>query len=77
MLVAQSHMIQFYYPGTSYVGFGVRPDGKVYAEIALQPRRTYTFAVFLAYKGVDYKGNAIEGSEAANVRISTQGKVQC
>lgn len=63
-------------PGTSRRGFGVKPNGRVFVETTLEPRRTYSFSVFLTYEGLDYKGRAIEGEAAANVHVVTQGKLK-
>jgi len=72
---SNANYVYSHIPGTSRSDFGVKPNGKVFVETTLEPQRTYTFAVFLAYEGLDYKGKAIEGEAAANVHVVTQGKL--
>lgn len=72
----RTFVFSFIHSGTSYRGFGVKPDGKLYVELSIEPKRTYSFAVYLDFEGIDYKGNSVEGTAAANVHIYSLGMLQ-
>lgn len=74
--IVSRHIFSFIHSGTSYRGFGVKPDGKLYVELSIEPKRTYSFAVYLDFEGIDYKGNSIEGTAAANIHIYSLGMLQ-